>query len=177
MFVGIKEVARAFENGECTDYREGKVVKAATKLIEIEFVGLFLAFALGHLEIVGHVVIDFADFLLGRKGLCDALREQADIARMREEHRFGRRTVAAGTSRLLEIGFQGIGRIKVYHQSHIGFVDAHAEGIGGHHHAGAVLLPSFLSRTLIGGGQPRVVVERRDACGLQSQGRVARSAA
>ena len=75
MFVGIKEVARAFENGECTDHREGEVVKAATKLIEVEFVGLFLAFALGHLEIVGHVIIDFTDFLLGREGLCDALRK------------------------------------------------------------------------------------------------------
>ena len=96
---------------------------------------------------------------------------------MREEDRFGRCAVAAGTSGFLEIGFQGIGRIEVHHQSHIGFVDAHAEGIGGHHHAGAVLLPSFLPRTLVGGGQPRVVVERRDACCLQSQGRVARSAA
>ena len=96
---------------------------------------------------------------------------------MSQEDGFGRCAVAAGTSRFLEIGFEGVGRIEVHDEANVGLVDAHAEGIGGDHHAGAVGLPRFLACVLVFGGQSRMIVERGDAGALEGEGGVACSAA
>ena len=50
------------------------------------------------------------------------------------------------------------------HEAHIGFVDTHAKGIGGHHHAYFVLLPPSLALILDGTVESCVVEGGRDAC-------------
>ena len=54
------------------------------------------------------------------------------ILRCVEQHATRRIPVAAGAARLLQVVFQRSRDIGVNHQPHIGLVDAHAEGIGGH---------------------------------------------
>ena len=166
VFVGIEEVTRSFEDGKRADHGEGEIAEAATELFEVKFERMLLAFALRNLEVVGHIVVDFANFLLRRKGLCDALGEESHISRMGQEDGLGRCAVASGSSGFLEIGFQGIGRIEVYHESHIGFVDAHAEALV----ATITRVRSFCHASwrafLSSVGQSRMVVERGDACAL-----------
>ena len=61
-----------------------------------------------------------------------------------EHHGISFLAVASSTSCFLEVCFEAGGTVFVYHQSHVGFVDAHAEGVGGHHGSDVASLPCFL---------------------------------
>ena len=51
-----------------------------------------------------------------------------------ERHTEAFTTVTAGTPGLLIIAFERLGHVIVNHKPHIGLVDAHAKGYGGHNH-------------------------------------------
>ena len=55
-----------------------------------------------------------------------------------QQNAVGFLTVSSRAARLLVIALQVLGHIVVHHQPHVGFVNAHAEGVGGHHHSGPV---------------------------------------
>ena len=96
-------------------------------------------------------------FVLQKEFLDDHVlgREQQDA--------FRRFSVPAGPSGFLVVVFQAGWHVVVEHIAYVGFVDAHAEGIGGHDHLDPVvleillgLLPFFLAqpRMVPGGGNP-----------------------
>ena len=65
----------------------------------------------------------------------------------------------------------------MYHYAHVGFVDTHSEGVGGHHDAHLVLLPVILSALLDLEIQSGVIGCGGDAGILQEGGYLARALA
>ena len=80
-----------------------------------------------------------------------------------DEDAVGRGPVAAGAARLLIVSLQVGGHVVVDDKAHVGLVDAHAEGVGGHHHAGAVVEELVLVGAALLGGKARVVARGGEA--------------
>ena len=74
-----------------------------------------------------------------------------------------RQAVTAGATGLLVVGFQRLGQVHVGHEAHVGLVDAHAEGNGGHHDQAFFIEEALLviGPQLI--GQPGMVGQRGEA--------------
>ena len=53
--------------------------------------------------------------------------------------------VTSCSSCLLEVGFESVGKLIVDDESYVRLVDAHAEGVGCHHHSHLVVTPCTLS--------------------------------
>ncbi|CFE02616.1 Uncharacterised protein [Bordetella pertussis] len=84
--------------------------------------------------------------------------------------RRGRQPVAAGPAGFLVVAFDRLGQVDVRHETHVGLVDAHAEGDGGHHDD-AILAQEA---RLVGGAHRRaqtgMVGQGVDAIGAQEVG-------
>ena len=76
---------------------------------------------------------------------------------------FGRLAVAAGAAGFLVVALDVLGQVEVGHEAHVGLVDAHAEGDGGHHHDGVLAQEAVLVLLPHRGVQARVVRQRGDA--------------
>ena len=66
------------------------------------------------------------------------------VAGAEQQQAFARQTVAAGAAGFLIITFDVFRQIVVDHETHVRFVDAHAEGDGGANHARLVAEKCFL---------------------------------
>ena len=60
----------------------------------------------------------------------------------------------------------------MYHQSHVGFVNTHTEGICGHHHAYLIVLPGRLAQLLVDQGYSCMEKKSVDACFIEQSGNV-----
>ena len=72
----------------------------------------------------------------------------------------GRRAVAAGAAGLLVVALDVLRQVEVGDEAHVGLVDAHAEGDGGHHHDAVLAQEAVLVAAAHGGVQPGVVRQR-----------------
>ena len=112
----------------------------------------------GNLEEDVHLLVDVLDEFHGREGDLLHLAEAAQVRAVPQEHRPGGLAVAARAPRFLEIGLRAFREVCVHHEADIGLVDAHAEGVGAHHHARVAGLPGLLPLRAGGGAQARVVI-------------------
>jgi hypothetical protein len=71
--------------------------------------------------------------LLGRRSFLDEILNSGDILLAVEQQALRRQPIAAGTADLLIVALQVLGQVEVEDEAHVGLVDAHAEGDGGHH--------------------------------------------
>ena len=94
-------------------------------------------------------------------GLGDHLRQRHHIAEAVGHPRFRRQSVTPGAAGLLVVALHALGQVQVRHETHVGLVDAHAEGDGGHHHH------PFLAQEalLVGGARGRVHAGVVGQCG------------
>ncbi len=79
---------------------------------------------------------------VGRRALGASLEQgaaQREIAAAHQEEPEGGRPVATGATHLLVVGLDGAGRAQVDHRADVRPIDAHAEGVGGHHDLDAPL--------------------------------------
>ena len=76
----------------------------------------------------------FADLLLGHGLALQELLQLLDVLVAVEGHTLAFAAVTSRTSRLLVVALQALRDVVVDHETHIGLVDAHAEGDGGHDH-------------------------------------------
>ena len=74
-----------------------------------------------------------------------------------------------GAAGLLIIGFDIARDIEMHHEAHVGFIDAHAEGDGGHHHLQIVTLERFLHLRAAIVVQPGVVGADAQPAALQTR--------
>ena len=74
-----------------------------------------------------------------------------------EQQAFRLGPVSPGAPRLLVVVLQAEGQVVVDHVAHVGLVDAHAKGVGRHHHAGAVIEEVVLVAVALLGREPGVV--------------------
>ena len=77
--------------------------------------------------------------------------------------RIGRQAVAPGAPGFLVVAFDVFGHVQVRHKAHIGLVDAHAKGHGGHHHHAFFAQKFVLVPLAHSGVQTRVVGQGMDA--------------
>ena len=119
---------------------------------------------------VGHHIAQApqgAPLLLLVLHLVDEEAQLRDVAVAEQQQAGGRIPVAPAPPRLLVVAFDVLGQIAVDHEAHVGFVDAHAEGDGGHHHVHLIAV----ERLLVGRAhvvlQARVVGQGLDPAGRQ----------
>ena len=74
-----------------------------------------------------------------------------------QENAPGRRTVPSCPSGFLIIAFQIFRHIVMNDKGYVGFVDSHAEGVGGHHHSFPVIEEVFLILLPLFIGQPSMI--------------------
>ncbi len=106
--------------------------------------------------------------LLGRgealvfAGIVDEEFRRADVAGREQQNAVGGAAIPTGTAGLLVVALQVLGHVIVNHKGDVGLVDAHAEGVGGHHDGFPVvgeillILPPLLivqARVVAGGGE------------------------
>ena len=94
---------------------------------------------------IADVLVGLSDVVDGWIGGVDTAVQCAFVLLVAEQHGVGMATITASASCLLEISLEGVGNIVVNHDSHIGFVDAHAEGVGRHHDAAVAFGPVGLA--------------------------------
>ena len=98
--------------------------------------------------------------LLAGFGIVHHLPQPDDILQTVGHPRLGGFAIAPRASGLLVVGLDALGQIAMRHEAHIGLVNTHTEGDGGHHdHALGSLKPLLAAPPLIG-GQARMVGQR-----------------
>ena len=121
-----------------------------TELVDGKLEDGIVARAYAYLVEIGQLVVHLADEVFLGKRVADALLQLRQVRVVVEQHGVGFLSVAPGASCLLEVGFDAAGAVDVDDQSHVGLVDAHAEGVGSHDDALAGVGPLFLVRVLCG---------------------------
>lgn len=89
------------------------------------------------------------------------------VAPQVQKNAVGALAIAAGAARLLVVGIEAGGHLVVQHEADVRFVDPHAEGIGGHHHAQLARHERVLCGAPFAGAPPAVVQARGLAGGRQ----------
>ena len=102
---------------------------------------------------LGVLVVGFRKILAVQQKLVDD-----HILRRKEQNALGRKPIAPGAACLLVIILHALGHIVVQHEPHVGFVDAHAEGVRRHDDGGFVVDEIVLVLLARLGGQTRVVL-------------------
>ena len=95
--------------------------------------------------------------VLGREGFVDASCEQSLVGARGYDHGERLLAVASASPGFLIVFFERWGQVVVHHQAHIGFVNAHAEGVGGYHDSHFATLPSVLAHLFVLGVEAGVV--------------------
>ena len=147
------------------------------ELLNIEFVGHVVAIANGQLEVAAQVLIDATDIFARRIGLANPAQHTRAVLAGEEEHGIGPLAIAPRTARLLEVSLDAVGHIQVDDQAHIGFVNAHTEGVGGHHNARFAALPGCRAQVLVNIFEARVIIKGGDALLVEVVARLAGSLA
>ena len=160
----VVDIACAHEDLQGGMNADGEMVETLAELLDIELAVDAIAVAGSNLVVVGQMFVHIFNIFARGKGVVDALRQFAVVAAIEEQDGTGGLSVASGTTRLLEIGLDGIGTIVVDDQTDIGFVDAHTEGIGSYHDTHAVVLPVALSTVLVGMVESGMIEGGRESC-------------
>ena len=104
-----------------------------------------------------HLLINVFYVLQGRERHVFQLLQTGNVIAVPEQHGVRRLAVAAGASRLLEVGFRGVRHIGMDHESDVRLVDSHSKGVGAHHHAGFAGFPVLLPFRPQDWSQPGVI--------------------
>ena len=113
---------------------------------------------------------------IGSLRLVDKAAAERDVLRAVEHQGFGGQAVAARAACLLVVGLDAGRQVRMQHEAHIGLVDAHAEGDGGHHDQALLMLEAalvFFPRPHLHAG---VVGQCGEAVGAEGGGDVLRLA-
>ena len=152
---------------------EAVVAVAAIVLVILlaEVVEQQFAAAYGALGVAGRGFEQLApDVLLGYRLPLHELLELLEVVVGVERYAASLATVTAGAPRLLIVALEALGHVVVYHEAHVGLVDAHAEGYCGHYHV-YPLHDEVVLRLAAGGCVHSGVVRRGgDVVGLQHGG-------
>ena len=163
----VFDVSGVVEQSERTVGLDGKLTEGGTELFDAEEVGATCSLVDANLVEKADVLVGLAD-VVGRRVVLDhTVTERGDVVGVVEEDCVGSPSVAPSTSRLLEVGFDGVGHTVVDDQPYVGLVDAHAEGVGRNHHAAAALCPVRLTQVALGIGQTGVVVLSRQTLAFE----------
>ena len=167
VFRAVVDVACIVEKFQGAVGLHGELLEFSAEVVDAEKVSGVESVAHTDFIIARNVLVGFANILL--VGICfrDAACERKLVFWVVEQDGVRRVAVASCSSSLLEIGFDGVGQVVVDDESHVGLVDAHAECVGCHHHAAAVLGPVGLSKVALGSRESCMIVLSRDAVRLQ----------
>ena len=113
------------------------VVAEAAVLVQLlaEVVQQLPAAAHRRLGVVGHLGQQLVGVVaLGHRLVLAELFQLENVVVAVEHQAVAFQAVAAAAAGFLVVALDGLGRVVVNHEAHVGLVDAHAEGDGGHNH-------------------------------------------
>ena len=84
----------------------------------------------------------------------------------------GAQAIPPGAADLLVIAFDALGQVVMQHKAHVGLVDAHAKGDGGHDDLHIIADEQLLIVFALFIGQPGVIGAHRKPFALQQAGQV-----
>ncbi len=137
----IVDVSSVLQDMKGRCHAERVVAVDEAELVDVERECVSATASHAKFEEVGQVVVDIAHKLLGREGGADSPGELGLVATVPQEDGVGLLPVAPRSSRLLEVGLDGVGTVDMYHKPDVRLVDAHSKGIGGRHDTFLVGLP------------------------------------
>ena len=105
--------------------------------------------------------------LFGRLALVDHAALVHHVGQAVGHPGVGRQAVAAGAAGFLVVALDVFRQVQVRDETHVGFVDAHAEGDGGHHHQAFFAQKTVLVAAAHVAVQAGVVGQRGDPLGHQ----------
>ncbi len=100
---------------------------------------------------------------------------------VKQQQGLGRQTISTGAAGLLVVGLDILGRVVMDHETHVGFVDAHAERHGRHHHLDVIAQEGLLhagsfvtrqARVIAGGPNTAAAQEASDLFGAIATGAI-----
>ena len=117
-----------------------------------------------------HQFVDPLHHLARRVVVLDQELLDAHVAVAEQQHALRLVPIPPGASGFLVIGFQGTRQVEVQDAAHVGLVDTHAEGVGGHDEAVGPLHEGVLRLLARRVGQPGMVQQHLGAAPLQKGG-------
>ena len=126
------------------------MAETQAEFLNIELMSYTIAVAGSYLVVVGQMLVNLTDVILGRISVVDAFLQFDIVTIVIKQDGLGWLSVAARTSSLLKVGFYGVGSIIVNHQSDVGLVDTHTKGVGSYHDTYAIVLPFTLATVFVG---------------------------
>ena len=106
---------------------------------------------------IAEVLVDLLNHLFRWVSAIDEELLHEPIVWRIQQQTCGRIAVATSTTCFLIVRLQATGDVVMHDESHVGFIDPHAERIGGRHDVGTSLHEDVLETTPIFGGQATVV--------------------
>ena len=120
-------------------------MEEADEVLHIHAVATPQPFALADLEIVTQLVIAVADIVLRGEAVLEAALQQLAVAPGDNRHSIGALAITPRTACLLEVFLQRGGHGEMQHQTHVGLINPHTEGIGRDHDAHLAPHPARLA--------------------------------
>ena len=164
------DVACHGEQAQGTIHRSGLQAVGSTELVDVELEGAVVGHAGLNLEEVGQALIDHADIVAFGVAVVDVVQEVGASIQGGQQIGRGGFAIATGSSCLLEILFGRRGEFDVDDGAHIGFVDAHTEGVGGDHGLDIAAHPCLLPFLLLLGLQSGMIESGRNILLVQCLG-------
>ncbi len=112
---------------------------AVQEIAKFKIVLLSLSASQGNLQEIAKGPVHLPDLWDSREVDLNSLLNHPLIGRTVQEDGPGLFSIPSCPSGLLKIGLRSIRQIHMDHKTHIGFVDSHPKGIGGHHDPELVL--------------------------------------
>ena len=110
--------------------------------------------------------------LVGRIAAVDQKAAHTEIVTVPQQVAAGRIAIAASAARLLVVCLDTLGHVVVNHVAHVGFVDAHAKGVGGNHHLNVVVDKGALALAAGVVAHAGMVAANANAAGAQCLGKL-----
>ena len=148
--VGQRHVAVLLQELERALHRAGVEVLAGAEVVDVEQKRSFGAVADADLQVGADLFVDVLDLFEWRKFLLETLYDAPSVVGGGQQQGVAAHAVAACAAGLLIVAFERIAHGVVGDEPHVGFVDAHAEGVGGDHHARPARDPLLLPQRAFG---------------------------
>ncbi len=168
----VDDISRVLQQFQCRIDHRRKILVDDAKLVYLKRERVSPPASHANGIVVGKVLVNILDQLFLRKIVYDALGQFTLVAVVPQQHGVCLVAVAPSAPGLLKISLYRVGAVDVHHHSHIGLVDAHAEGVGGNDDSHLVVLPQLLPLVFHGGFQSRVIERGRQSLGVKHRGDV-----
>ena len=143
--VGQRHVTVLLQELQGAYDRAGVEVLAGAEVVDVEQERCLGAVADADLQVGADPFVDVLDLFERRELLLETPHDAFAVVRRYQQQGVAPHAVAARSAGLLVVALERVAHAVMGDEAHVGFVDAHAEGVGGDHHARPARDPLLLS--------------------------------